>query len=181
MRVRKTYIKQLVNNLLTDHGHKTPPVNIEAIATALGIEIIFEDANDDLAGFLVKDYDNKTAIIGVNVSHSESRQRFTIAHELGHFFLHNYEGVHFDGRHSGSQMFLRDENSTKGTDVEEREANSFAAELLMPEVLLKIDLEKIKEILLTDEDKNLLALAKKYKVSSQALTFRLANLGYISL
>lgn len=181
MRVRKSYIRQLVSRLLADNDVESSPVGIELIAKNLGIDVVFDVASNDIAGFLVKDYENKTAVIGVNKNHSEPRQRFTIAHELGHFFLHDYDGVHFDGKHSGSQMFLRDEKSSQGTDVEEREANYFAAEILMPVSLLQKDLAKIKEISLTDEDINLTKLAKNYKVSSQALTFRLANLGYINL
>ena len=181
MRVRKTHIRQLVTDLLQNNNIHSGQVDVFQIAKSLGIDVISEDASDDVAGFLVKDYDQKTAVIGVNKNHSRRRRRFTIAHELGHFFLHDYEGVHFDGRHSGSLMFLRDERAKKGTDVEEREANFFAAELLMPSSFLQTDLAEIREIFLNDEDPNLKVLAKKYDVSSQALTFRLANLGYITL
>jgi Zn-dependent peptidase ImmA (M78 family) len=183
VRVRKTHIKQLVKKLLSDNPPATnSAVNVEQIARKLGIDVIRENASDDVAGFLIKNFNDKTAVIGVNTNHGANRQRFTIAHEIGHFFLHNYEGVHFDGRHSGSMMYLRDEKSSKGTDVEEKEANFFAAELLMPEHLLINDLKNIKEIsLMEDQDVNLQTLAKKYKVSPQALTFRLANLGYLTL
>ncbi|HRH45286.1 MAG TPA: ImmA/IrrE family metallo-endopeptidase [Pyrinomonadaceae bacterium] len=181
LRVRKTHIKQLVKKILIENNIQSPYVRIEDIVKNIGIELIEEDANDDIAGFLIKNYDEKTAIIGVNKNHKPNRRRFTIAHELGHFFLHNYEGVHFDGKHSGSQMFLRDEKSTKGTDIEEREANLFAAELLMPEILLQKDIAKINEIYFIDEDPKLKKLASDYRVSTQALTFRLANLGYLTL
>ncbi|MCH8978101.1 MAG: ImmA/IrrE family metallo-endopeptidase [Armatimonadetes bacterium] len=69
--------------------------------------------------------------ITVDESHGiEGRTRFSIAHELGHWFLHG----------DLDQAFWHsDTNETawyKGSDVEQ-EANEFAAELLLPEVLLK--------------------------------------------
>ena len=67
-----------------------------------------------------------------------------------------------------------------GEDVEEREANLFAAELLMPAAFLKEDLLG-KDVDLIGDSAFLQRLAKKYDVSVQALTFRLANLGYITL
>ncbi|MGH9720702.1 MAG: ImmA/IrrE family metallo-endopeptidase [Bryobacteraceae bacterium] len=59
-------------------------------------------------------------------------------------------------------------------------ANWFAAELLMPARMLERDLRGKNLDLLADDD-FLETLAGKYKVSIQALTFRLANLGYIEL
>jgi len=75
---------------------------------------------------------------------------------------------------------LRDPQSAKGEDNDEREANLFAAEFLMPAKFLTDDL-KGKTLDLLGDSEFLVKLAKKYKVSVQALTFRLANLGYIKL
>ena len=74
---------------------------------------------------------------------------------------------------------LRDSESAKGEDNDEKEANFFAAELLMPAAFLADDLQG-RDLDLLDDDEFLHKLAKKYKVSVQALTFRLANLGYIT-
>jgi Zn-dependent peptidase ImmA (M78 family) len=180
-RVRKLYIQQLAKDLLRRNDIESPAVDVRGIARNLGIVVVEDDANDEIAGFLIKNYNDSAALIGVNRKHSEARRRFTIAHELGHFFLHEYDGVHFDGKNSGSQMFLRDTRASEGTHIEEREANLFAAELLMPKSLLEKDIDKIVEIAFTDEDPNLKRMAKEYKVSTQALTYRLTNLGYLSL
>jgi Zn-dependent peptidase ImmA (M78 family) len=75
---------------------------------------------------------------------------------------------------------LRGPQSTTGEDDEEKEANLFAAELLMPAAFLDRDLRG-KEFDLLVDNNLLVKLAKKYKVSVQALTFRLAYLRYISL
>ncbi|MDQ3819254.1 MAG: ImmA/IrrE family metallo-endopeptidase, partial [Acidobacteriota bacterium] len=158
------------------------PVAINKIAKNLRIQVIKQNAENDLSGFLLRDFDKKTALIGVNASHSLNRQRFTIAHEIGHFCLHNYEGVHFDGKNTGLQVHLRNDKSSEGTNIEEREANLFAAELLMPKMLLEKDLATVKEIyLLDEEDQSIKNLANKYQVSVRALTYRLANLSYIKL
>lgn len=182
MRVRRKFIQNLVNQLLSSNNIESAPVNLEKITKSLQIEVIKQVADDKIAGFLVKDFDNKNALIGVNENHHPNRQRFTIAHEIGHYFLHNYEGVHFDGKNTGLQVYLRDDKSATGLDVEEREANLFAAELLMPEHLLEKDISAIDEIyLLDEEDFTIKELAANYNVSVRALTYRLSNLGYIKL
>lgn len=73
---------------------------------------------------------------------------------------------------------LRDDVSSQGTDEAEREANFFAASLLMPREFLEADLAKEEYVDLLDDDL-LRALGKKYGVSTQALVNRLKNLGYI--
>jgi Zn-dependent peptidase ImmA (M78 family) len=133
------------------------------------------------SGFIVRDEENlRKIVIGANKSHHPHRQRFTIAHELGHFLLHKGETVHVDEGRGALATNLRDSESSKGEDNEEKEANLFAAELLMPAKFLKKDLEGKSFDLLADTTL-LDGLAKKYQVSTQALTFRLANLGYIRL
>jgi Zn-dependent peptidase ImmA (M78 family) len=182
MRVRRRHIQNLVNQVLQTNEIQSAPVNIEKIAENLNIQIVEQSIEDEVAGFLLKGYDSKNALIGVNTHHHPNRQRFTIAHELGHYFLHDYEGVHFDSKTTGLRMYLRNEKSATGTDLEEREANLFAAELLMPENLLEKDLADIEEIyLIDDDDLTIKNLAKQYQVSVRALTYRLGNLGYIEL
>lgn len=182
MRVRRKHIQNLASEILSSNNIKSAPVDLNKIARGMHIEIIKQSADDKIAGFLIKDFDNKNALIGVNEDHAPNRQRFTIAHEIGHYLLHNYQGVHFDGKNTGLQVYLRDDKSTTGVDVDEREANLFAAELLMPKALLEKDISEIKEIyLLDEEDLTIKKLAAKYKVSVRALTYRLANLGYIRL
>ena len=74
---------------------------------------------------------------------------------------------------------LRSPESARGEDNDEKEANLFAAELLMPAIFLEQDLQG-EDLDLLGDSEFLEKLAKKYKVSIQALTFRLAYLGYIS-
>lgn len=180
MAMRRKHVRAVAEALLEKQGIEDAPVPVADMAGSLGIEVRMEKVDDDLSGFLFRDMDARTAIIGVNSAHSENRVRFTIAHELGHFLLHEGETVHFDGKRPGLTLNLRGVEASMGTDDNEREANLFAAELLMPVKFLERDLRDDISDLMMDED-TLSNLAKKYQVSVQALTFRLANLRYIEL
>lgn len=176
MTVRRKYIRSLVERLLENHTIEVP-VQVGEIASTLGIRVQYEPIENELSGFLLRDISRQKTIIGVNNFHHLNRQRFTIAHELGHFFLHEQEKLHIDRQF---QVNLRDGNSSKGERAEEKEANLFAAELLIPVRFIQQDLAEVDALDLEHDD-TLTELAKKYQVSVQAMTFRLAYLGYIKL
>lgn len=178
MLIRRNLVRERALALLDRFSIKKAPVDVELIAQRLGIVVVREPADDELSGFLLRDPGRKTSILGVNEKHPPNRQRFTIAHECGHFLLHEGEVLHVDKQWSGYQIRLRDGQSSAGTDVEEIEANLFAAELLMPLRFLDADLEKLAPISLSDE-KRIKGFARQYKVSEQALALRLTYLGYI--
>lgn len=177
MAIRRKHIRKLVEQLLEAHDIEVAPVPIEEVAPSLGIRVQYEPAEDELSGFLLRDLSRQKAIIGVNDRHSKNRQRFTIAHELGHYLLHEQEKLHVDRRF---QIQLRNGNSSKGESEEEKEANLFAAELLMPVSFIRRDLAEVEGLDLED-DATVSVLAEKYGVSTQAITFRLAYLGYLQL
>jgi Zn-dependent peptidase ImmA (M78 family) len=72
---------------------------------------------------------------------------------------------------------LRNQASSEGTDDEEKEANLFAAELLMPAKFIERDILEIGTFDIFNES-GIEDLAARYGVSIQAMTFRLAYLGY---
>jgi Zn-dependent peptidase ImmA (M78 family) len=166
-------IETEVNRLLRETGTAGAPIDVEKIANVLGIAIRRTPTNDEISGFLLRNPDGQ-AVIGVNTLHHPNRQRFTIAHELGHFILHKQEEVHVDR----AVIKLRDGASSKGEDPDEVEANGFAAELLMPTGFLSGDLERFT---LTDllDDRRMQQLAKRYQVSVQAMTNRLVSRGVL--
>lgn len=181
MTVRKKHIRELVERLLSDRDIKKPDVPVEAITKSLGIKVKRDRVDDKLSGFLVRATKQGIAIIGVNADHHPRRQRFTIAHELGHYLLHETEAVHFDAERPGFTVHRRDKASSTGESDLEREANLFAAELLMPARFLEEDVARINRFDLLDDKADVLEkLADQYNVSVQALTFRLANLGLIN-
>lgn len=167
-------IQRIVKEILDELKINKTHINIEKICNRLGIEVVEEELEDDISGFLYKKPKQNTIV--VNKSHHHNRKRFTIAHELGHLKL-NHVGDLFVDR-EGRFMF-RDSNSQSGIDKQEREANSFAAEILMPEEFVIEALEKIDRDILEDED--IEKIACKFEVSTQALTIRLVNLGLIQM
>lgn len=70
---------------------------------------------------------------------------------------------------------MRDARTSAGVDDDEIEANRFAAELLMPRDFLEADLRALGPIYLDDE-RAIANLAKKYRVSPQAMAIRLSSL-----
>ena len=175
--VRRKHIRSLVEALFAKNRIQCAPVPVEEIANSLGIKVHQEPAEDDLSGFLYHNRQKDLTIIGVNATHHPNRQNFTTAHELGHFLLHDFDEVHVDRRFN---VWLRNETSSQGTNVEEKEANLFGAELLMPARFLERDVKDIGPVDLLDESV-LADLAETYGVSTQAMTFRLAYLGYVQL
>lgn len=153
---------------------ETPPVHVKQIAEQKGATVVEEPLqNEEFSGFLYRTSDSDP-VIGVNSNHSSTRKRFTIAHELAHMLLHPKTGVHLDG----AVIQMRNAKSAEGSDEEEMEANRFAAELLMPSAFLEKDMAAMGKIH-ADDEKAIAALAKKYDVSSQAMTIRLSSLGLI--
>jgi Zn-dependent peptidase ImmA (M78 family) len=177
MGVRRKYIRSIVEHLLDKHDIKKAPVDVERLALLLGANVQYAPTEEKLSGFILKDIQNNQVIIGINENHHKNRQRFTIAHELGHLYLHEKGKIHIDRKF---QINLRDENSSTGDSEEEKEANLFAAELLMPAKFISKDLTDIEAFDLFDDD-YLEKLADTYQVSRQALTFRLSYLNYIQL
>lgn len=180
MAVRRRQIRASVERLLLSNHVDSAPIDVEQLARSLGADVRYEPADDNLSGFILRNRKQRSALIGVNSNHHPNRQRFTIAHEIGHFLLHDTEGIHVDRSDCGPVVRRRNEESSKGEDDDEKEANLFAAELLMPATLLEEDIASLEDANLLDDDV-LKPLAKKYEVSSQALAFRLAYLGYVEL
>jgi len=163
-------ISLLVKNLLKKNKLTSIPIDIEKIANSLGVQIKLSKLEDNISGFLY--LKNENPVIFVNNIHPVPRQRFTIAHELGHLILNHNGDLFVDKEH----VLYRDSRSKEGSLKLEREANRFAAELLMPEEMI-ID-EIVENEIDLDDPKKLNDLAKKFKVSTQALTIRLNNLGW---
>jgi Zn-dependent peptidase ImmA (M78 family) len=152
-------------------------VPVRQLAKKSGAELVYQGLDSDLSGFVYREA--QQAVIGVNTTHSQTRQNFTIAHELGHLLLHQKETVHYD---NNFPIHLRSGLSSEGTDDTEKEANYFAAVLLMPANFLEKDLKEAVQksggMYFLDDDV-ISSLAKRYGVSTQALIIRLKNLGYI--
>lgn len=170
--IRPSRIRTLVGRLLQAPEARQRPLQIERLVAVQGIRLVRSplEGNDDVSGFYQKEHGRET--IGVNSLHAPVRQRFTIAHELGHAVLHGREGLHLD---QGFKLRFRDTTSSLAVDPEEMDANSFAAELLMPA-------EEVVDLLSdsgldVNDDQAVRTLARHFGVSQQAMTYRVVNLG----
>jgi Zn-dependent peptidase ImmA (M78 family) len=147
-----------------------PPVNIEAIIRGLGIELDKRaELDTEIAGQLVRSDDGKFKI-SVNKSDTYYRQRFTMAHELGHYLMHAHligDGVD-DSTAYRSVPEGRFYNSAI-TSVEETQANQFASRLLLPKSVI------IQKAHIGTTVKELSVLLQ---ASIRATEIRLKGLGY---
>ena len=157
--------------LLKRLGVLEAPVDVAKVAKDLGISLELADLGNDCSGMLVRA--ESGTVIGVHYAHPPNRQRFTIAHELGHFELHD-GGTYVD---RGTTLRLRSSAQNSGSAAEEREANQFAAALLMPATWLRRELVSYAVDL--GDDDSLRALCERFGVSSQAMMYRLMNLGLL--
>lgn len=161
-------IERKAKQLLAEAEIHAPPVPVEQVAKSLGMKIELADLGEDCSGVLVRN--GNRAVIGVNWGHHPNRQRFSIAHEIGHFVLH--EGQTYIDK--GYRVQFRDLESGSGTKGEEMDANAFAAALLMPAEWVK-DAFYQQPFELTEDDV-LQMLAQKFQVSTQAMSYRLMSL-----
>ncbi|MDQ2977157.1 MAG: ImmA/IrrE family metallo-endopeptidase [Acidobacteriota bacterium] len=176
MRYSGEQINKIVEQLLKRASVTKPPVPVERIARLLDVEIRYVSFQGDISGMVARE--GKHPVIGVNTSHSTARQRFTIAHEIGHLELgHLPEGNGGDDVHIDRdfKVMLRDSNSSQATDPTEIEANAYAAALLMPRSML-IKEQELSSGFDIEDDRLIKGLAARYKVSAQAMTYRLNNI-----
>jgi len=159
-------IQRRATEVLKAAGCRDLPIDVFLVAEHLGAEVQPEFTDPDISGGLYRRSDGP--VIGVNALHHSNRQRFTIAHEIGHLVLHREEDFFID------RDFRRDGTSGNAEDVLEVEANKFAACLLMPKQLVIDESEALVKPLRSEAVE---ALARDFKVSQQAMTFRLLNLG----
>jgi Zn-dependent peptidase ImmA (M78 family) len=147
-------------------GVEMPPVPIEELVRSAGAEIVFEPFDLRVSGMASRR--NGRRVIGVNCAHSYPRQRFTIAHELCHLEFHDDTDLRVDGE----VVVVGHRNPDEPRSPRERQANLFAAELLMPDHLIKRDLDIANAMPLELAIKK---LAVRYAVSASAMAVRLRD------
>lgn len=167
--------ERTARQVLDAAGVTKPPIPIEKLVVAEGIRLAFDTlGGHDVSGMLYRR--GASAVMVINEDHAHHRQRFTIAHELGHYRLHDSD-TYLDGT---AALRFRDSTSATGSDREEREANAFAAAVLMPaEWIHEHFLALVAARRAVDEDSAVRRLARQFDVSEQAMLFRLVNLGLI--
>lgn len=166
-----TEIEKKANSALeeTDLGGIIP-INIVAVARFFGFSVYESTLNDNLSGLIMVDKEPlkgyaSNKIIVVNARHSTKRKRFTVAHELGHYFLNEK-----------AQQCFAHRDIAGAYNREERDANQFASVILMPE-------SKVRECVKNHTFAGILELvefiADTFNVSKEAAQVRLQKLNII--
>lgn len=147
---------------LLDHWAGDIPVEPAWIARVMGIEVVHENLDADVSGFIEKRQGR--ARIHLNRSDNELRRRFTLAHEIGHFVRnHSLDFEYVDHR---------DGMASQGVDEGEVFANAFAASLLMPQTA-------VQELIEAHAGEK--QIARELGVSVAAMVNRLKGLGWYPL
>ena len=169
--------KEKVRKILEDCNVYNAPVPIADIAERYGF-IVFETFLEDESGFLLVSNDDGIVIngkkhkkvIAVNSVDTPFRKRFTIAHELGHYFLEV-----FDKEENLPKEYYVHRELFNHNKQREKDADKFAAELLMPTHFLEYELNRLNklDLILTDLPQY---ISGKFQVSYSAARLRLAEL-----
>jgi Zn-dependent peptidase ImmA (M78 family) len=173
--IRREDVSAAAQKLLDEAGVTAPPVPVERLVSLCDALLSREPLQGDISGMVFRDETRK--VIGVNSLEVPARQRFTIAHEIGHLLLHEGRPVIVEKL---VRINLRDKGSAT-TDREEREANQFAAELLMPAGMVEAAArELVGDQMLVSDRRFVADLAARFEVSAQAMEYRLVNLRLLS-
>lgn len=138
------------------------PVNVAAMAAELGVKVEYDFLEPGVSGKIECSLFEDHCTITVNMTHPETRQRFTIAHELAHYILHRDligDGVIDNAMYRSERL----------SDERERQANRYAAQLLMPKKLVRRAWD--------DGARTREALAALFKVSPEVAEIRMRELG----
>ena len=174
--MKQDEVKKKAENFCKENSITESPVEIVKICKNNGIKVFEEYLPEDVSGLIVVDEEewpkyNSNKFIIVNLADSAARRRFTIAHELAHFILHKEDSKLYAHRDMP-------DNGIRKSDDFEQEANYFAANVLMPEELVREKIEVIKdswgEIPISVLAQ---AIAASFGVSKSAATIRLRQLG----
>ena len=140
---------------------QSAPVNIVRLAHEIGLAVYLTGDWPETASGMIRKNRKKGGKSGyavtVNDKHCKARQRFTIAHEIGHFVLH----PDLIGDRIGDDWLCR----SRLPGIREAETNRFAANLLMPNDLI----EKVA----ADGADTIPDLARVFEVSRSTVSARL--------
>jgi Zn-dependent peptidase ImmA (M78 family) len=146
----------------------TIPVDIISLALAQGLKISYfnpaqskSNTLEDVAGLL----DKSNKVVYINSTDSLERQRFTIAHELGHYIYN----------HDEDKYGLNYRDGNRNRNSAEKQADDFAAEVLMPSPIVH---RKLKEY--SDAHPTISEIASLFGVSKDAMRVKLDNMGLLS-
>ena len=165
------YINELAQRVIDVYGITIPITNIDEIVSQIGGSIEEKIHFDDLCdGTIIKEGENSFRI-AISPFQNKQRRVFTIAHELGHLFLHMGYKTNSDLWKKQNQTIYR----RFGSSAQEYQANEFAASLLMPKAIYRHVIAENS----ADGRVNMSNVAKYFNVSQAAAVNRGKFLGYL--
>jgi Zn-dependent peptidase ImmA (M78 family) len=178
-RLGRNMVEQKAVALLSECGITKPPVDVERIARKVGYEVVFLHYENDVSGTVMMNPDG-TLTIGINTFHAPVRQRFSIAHEIGHARLHASSLKTRPFVDPPARVLFRDGTSSLGEDPQEIQANQYAAGLLMPAAFVQsVGQRLIDRNQSIAVDDFVSTLADRFEVSEQAMRYRLVTFGVL--
>ncbi len=157
-------LENAIRVAIEDH-QDTAPVRLPDLARVLGVPVKAATLAPGISGEIRPD-DEGGFVIRINRHDPSKRQRFTVAHELAHFLLHADE----IGSGISDDVLYRSSLS----DRREAQANRLAADILMPDHLVRENIEAANEKGVGDL---VLFLADEFAVSEAAMRIKLDQLG----
>ena len=122
-------IEDIAQRVKTQYGDGKLDTPIATILDKVGFKLFLSDLNSDISGLIgvsdsLKAKHGTKRVIKINKNESRGHQRFTMAHELGHYIFD------YNGKDEYANAYTL---TTRTNDVNEIRANRFAAALLMPQ------------------------------------------------
>lgn len=157
MHARDTY--RTPSEVVNDFLH-VAPVDLNGMAGALGLSVVQDRSLPNEISGRIERVGTDGFRITVNGRHPLNRRRFTLAHEIGHYVLHRDligDGITDDALYRSAL-----------NDDFERQANRFAADVLMPARLVR---EAFRAGI-----RSFVALAKHFLVSADAARIRMQEM-----
>ena len=144
----------------------TPPADLDLVARKLGVDLHRREFVPEIDGMYLR-VPGCPPVIAINSSYVKpvGRQRFTIAHEIGHHLLTR-------GRTAIDRVLFLDSTATSKTALE-RACDRFAALLLLPEELVKLSYKDLE----ANPENRVAIIAQRFGVSLWAVRRRLKELG----
>ncbi len=138
-KARYGFARRMARKVLKEMGIRRPPVDVRGILEKRGYEYMEMSTFLDGVDALIVD-----RYAAVNAEHSVQRQRFSIAHELGHKEMHH--DIEYYRSHITIDNPPLSASHTAYEGTFEKEANAFAGEMLVPLEMLKKEFRRAPDV-----------------------------------
>jgi Zn-dependent peptidase ImmA (M78 family) len=157
-----SFARKIAKKVIKDYKLTELPTELTKVFQKLGLKYIELNEPEGIDGAIIE-IENKPSIAYLNKAKPIPRQRFTLAHELGHIFLKHSKRDFYNAEESRE---IGDEETDHAKPPQEKEADAFASELLIPN-------DKLKQY--EADINNIDKLSSIFQVSKEAMTIAVMN------